>query len=89
MVDHTQGCSGEPRPGHLLLTSSDSLCFLAFRSALHDFARYQVQSASLETSGAKNMFEDDHRPAHPAKSKTNRSRGQTAEYAEAGNLECG
>ena len=58
MDDHKKGCSGEPRPGHLLLTSTDSLCFLAFRSALHDFARYQVQSASLETSGAKNMFED-------------------------------
>ena len=58
MVDHTQGCSGEPRPGHLLLTSTDSLCFPAFRSALHIFAPYQVQPPKLETSGAKNMFED-------------------------------
>ena len=57
MDDHKKGCSGEPRPGHLLLTSTDSLCFLATRSALHIFAPYQVQPPKLETSGAKNMFE--------------------------------
>ena len=51
--DHKQRCSG--RPGHL---PTNSLCFPAFRSALHSFAPYQVQPPRLETSSAKNMFED-------------------------------